>query len=165
MKGLIIYASCYGSTKTYAEWISEETGMQVVSYKEATDKDIENTNTIVIGSWVLAHKLFLKKWLTEKKELLKGKKLYVFSVSGAKPGDKELDHVFSDSLDAELLKDCKTYQFGGRRETKKMSGFHKFMMFIAAAFIEKDKEKKAEMKRYVDNVDRKYINVLMEDLQ
>ena len=164
MKGIVIYASCYGSTKTYADWISEETGFDPVSYKDVRDPDVQSANVVVIGSWVLAHKLFLAKWLAEKAELLRGKTLYVYSVSGAKPGDRELDNVFADSLPQALLNGCKTYQFGGRRETKKMSGFHKLMMFIATTFIEKDKEKQAAMKRYVDNVDRKYIASLIEDI-
>ncbi len=165
MKGIVIYASCYGSTKTYADWIGEETGFAPVSYKDVRDSDIRSADAVVIGSWVLAHKLFLAKWLMENKELLMQKKLYVYSVSGAKPGDKELAGVFTGSMDEALLNHCRTYQFGGRRETKKMSGFHKFMMFIATTFIEKDKEKKAEMKQYVDNVDRQYTQPLIKDLQ
>lgn len=165
MKGIVIYASCYGSTKTYADWIGGETGYTPVSYKDVRDEDIESADVVVIGSWVLAHRLFLAKWLAEKAELLGQKKLYVYSVSGAAPGDRELDGLFTGSLPEALLNNCKTYQFGGRRETKKMSGFHRFMMFIAATFIEKDKEKKAEMKKYVDNVDKKYIVPLLEDLQ
>ena len=165
MKGLIIYATCYGSTKTYSDWISEETGFPAVCYKDVTDAQIQSADTVVIGSWVLANKLFLAKWIGEKAAQLKGKALYVFSVSGAKPGDTALDRVFADSIGGDLLANCKTYQFGGRRETKKMSGFHRFMLFIAAVFIEKDKEKKAEMKRYVDNVDRQYTKPLIAALQ
>lgn len=165
MKGIVIYASCYGSTKTYAEWIGEETGFAPVSYKDVRDTDIQSADAVVIGSWVLAHRLFLAKWFMEYKDLLMPKKLCVYSVSGARPGDRELDGVFAASMDEALLRHCRTYQFGGRRETKKMSGFHRFMMFIAATFIEKDKEKKAEMKKYVDNVDRQYIEPLVKDLR
>lgn len=164
MKGLIIYATCYGSTQQYADWIAEATGYETVSYKDVTEGQLQAAEHIVIGSWVLAHRLCIGKWIEEKKHLLKGKDLYFYSVSGAKPGDKVLDNVFKDSVPSELLDENKCYQFGGKRETKKMSGFHKFMMFIATTFIEKDKEKKEEMKRFVDNVDKKYSDKLIAAL-
>ena len=164
MKGLIIYATCYGSTQQYADWIADATGYETVSYKTVTDEQLKAADALVIGSWVLAHKLCIGKWIEDKKDLLKGKDLYFYSVSGAKPGDKVLNNVFKDSVPAELLDENKCYQFGGKRETKNMSGFHKFMMFIATTFIEKDKEKKAEMKRFVDNVDKKYTKELIAAL-
>jgi len=164
MKGLIVYATCYGSTRKYAEWIAEDTGFTCRCNKEVTDDELRAADTIVLGSWVLAHKLFLAKWIEEKKDLLMGKKLYLYSVSGAKPGDKVLDNVFTDSADKSLLEGAGTYQFGGRRETKNMSGFHKFMMWIATTFIEKDPDKKEEMKKYVDNVDRSYTKALVKEI-
>lgn len=165
MKGLIIYATCYGSTKQYADWIIEETGYEAKSYKDVTDEELSAYDKIVIGSWVLANKLFLSKWIEEKKELLKNKEVVFYSVSGADPNDKSIAKVFKDSIDEKLYENAKCYRFGGRRETKKMSGFHKFMMFIATTFIEKDKDKKEEMKRYTDNVYRAYINPLIEQIK
>ena len=164
MKGLIVYASCYGSTKQYADWIKEETGYESKPYKEVTDGDINESDTIIIGSWVLANRLFLAKWIEEKKDLLKDKELVFYSVSGADPKDDCLKEVFSCCVDCEMLENAKCYRFGGKRETNKMSGFHKFMLFIAASFIEKNKDKKEEMKRYTDNVDRNYIKPLIEQL-
>lgn len=165
MKGLIVYATCYGSTKQYAEWIAEDTGYTCRCNKDVTDDELREADTIILGSWVLAHKLFLAKWIGEKKEILSGKRLYFYSVSGAKPGDRVLDNVFADSADQVLLEGAGTYQFGGRRETKNMSGFHKFMMWIATTFIEKDPDKKEEMNKYVNNVDRSYIQALVKEIK
>ncbi len=164
MKGLIVYASCYGSTKQYADWISEDLGYDTKAYKDITDEDFKEYETIVIGSWVLANKLFLAKWIEEKKCLLMEKELVFYSVSGADPEDSCLKEVFSCCVDEVLLKNAKCYRFGGKRETKKMSGFHKFMMFIATTFIEKDKDKKEEMKRYTDKVNRKYTKQLIAEM-
>lgn len=165
MKGLVIYASCYGSTKQYAEWISAETGFECYESKDVTDEQLREAEIIVIGSWVIAYKLFLSKWIEEKKELLTDKKLYFYSVSGAMPGDESLKGVFTKSVNESLLSGATTYEFAGRREIKKMSAFHKFMLWIASTFIEKDPVKKQEMKKYVDNVDKKYIEALLRDIK
>ncbi len=164
MKGIIIYASCYGSTEQYAAWISERLPFKKVNYKDVTDDELLESDIVVIGSWVLANKLFLAKWLGVKTELLRNKKLFFYSVSGAKPGDATLERVFEDSMDPALMGCTKTYQFGGKREVKGMSGFHKFMLWIASTFVEKDPEKKEEMKKYVNNVLVEYIEPLIDDI-
>lgn len=165
MKGLIIYATCYGSTEQYADWICEEIPFEKKCYKEVTDEELRSAEIIILGSWVLAHKLFLTQWIESKEQLLKGKVLYAYSVSGAVPGDAELDQVFPNSFSGELLSDVKTFQCGGKREVKKMSPFHKFMMWFAVTFIEKDPMIKEKMKRYVDNVDRSYIEPLIQTVK
>ena len=165
MKGIIIFGSCYGSTEQYASWISEKLPLKKVNYEDVTDDEISQSDIVVIGSWVLANKLFLAKWLKEKTDLLKNKTLYIYSVSGAEPGDACLKRVFEDSLDPALLSNAKTYQCGGKREVEGMSGFHKFMLWIAATFIEKDPQKKADIKKYVNNVSFNYISPLIEDIK
>ena len=113
----------------------------------------------------LAHKLFLTRWIESKEQLLKGKELYAYSVSGAVPGDPELEQVFPNSFSVELLSGVKTFQCGGKREVKKMSPFHKFMMWFAVTFIEKDPMIKEKMKRYVDHVDRSYVEPLIQSIK
>ena len=168
MKGLIIYCSVYGTTEQYAEWIGTEVSLKKNNYKMISESDIKNCDFLVIGSFVLAHKLAISRWLRKKQELLKEKQLFIFSVSGAKPGSKELDTVFSDSLPQPLLMKSKTYQFGGKMRYEDLTGFHKLMMKIGT-FIEKDPKVKADMKRDMkvakNNVDIKFIEPLVNDLK
>ena len=167
MKGLIVYATSYGTTKQYAEWIAEEVGVETRSYKEVKDSDLQGADFLIIGSMVLAHRLFLTKWLTTKEALLQGKTLFIYSVSGAKPGDKELEDIF-DTLPELLLKGAKTYRFGGKMRFQELSGFHKLLMRIGT-LIEKDPETKAEMKKDMkiakDNINRAYIDTLVQDFK
>ena len=167
MKGLIVYATSYGTTQQYAQWIAEETGVETRNYKKVTDADLQGADFLIIGSMVLAHRLFLTKWLTAKEALLQGKTLFFYSVSGAKPGDKELEDIF-DTLPESLLKGAKTYRFGGKMRFQELSGFHKLLMRIGT-LIEKDPETKAEMKRDMkvakDNVSRDYIAPLVRDVK
>jgi len=168
MKGLIIYVTAYGTTRKYAEWISKEINIKTVSYKKVDDTDLKNSDFLIIGSFVMAHKLIISKWLTNHKDLLKGKKLFFYSVSGAKPGAKELDDIFESSLPESLLKDASTYQFGGRMRYEDLSGFHKLMIKIGC-LIEKDPATKAEMKKDIkvakDNVNPDYIKPLVKDVK
>jgi len=165
MNGIVVYATCYGSTRQYADWISDALGYEVRDFKDVTDDELAVADIVIIGSWVLAHRLYLDKWIREKRDLLRQKHLFLYSVSGAEPGSDELTAVFEHSVQPDLLETARTYQCGGRRETKKMSGTHKFMMWIATTFIEKDPEKKAEMKQYVDRVSESYIVPMIEDIR
>lgn len=168
MKGLIIYFSAYGTTKQYAEWISEEIDAKTYNYKTVSDADLQEADYLIIGSFVLAHKLIISKWLTAKEPLLKGKKLFFYSVSGAVPGAKELESIFSSSISESLLAGAKTYQFGGRMRYQDLSGFHKLMMKIGT-LIEKDPVAKADMKKDMkiakDHVNRDYIKPLVQDFK
>jgi len=168
MNGLIIYFTAYGTTRKYAEWISKEINVDICNYKNVTDSELQNSDYLIIGSFVLAHKLIISKWLAEKGNILKGKKFFFYSVSGAKPGAKELENIFDVSLPESLLKNAQTYQFGGKMRYKDLSLFHKLMMKIGT-FIEKDPDTKAEMKKDMkiakDNVNSEYIKPLVEDVK
>lgn len=168
MKGLILYFTAYGTTRQYAEWISEEIDADICNYKEAADSAIEDADYLIIGSFVMAHKLIISRWLAKKEKLLQGKKLFFYSVSGAKPGDKELDTIFEVSLPESLLKEARTYRFGGKMRYEDLSKFHKVMIKIGT-LIEKDPDIKAEMKKDMkiakDNIDQTYTKPLITDVK
>ena len=168
MKGIIIYFTAYGTTKKYAEWISDEIDVETRSHKDVTDSELQSSDYIIVGSFVMAHKLIISKWLSKKEAILKDKELFFYSVSGAKPGAKELDNIFKISLPESLYKDAKTYQFGGKMRYEDLNGFHKLMIKIGI-LIEKDPEIKEEMKKDTkiakDNINKEYIKPLIEDLK
>lgn len=167
MKGLIIYYTTYGTTKKYAEWISKKTDVEIRNYKEVTDSEMQASDFLIIGSFVMAHKLIISKWLAKKEHILKNKKLFFYSVSGAKPGSKELENIFEISIPESLLKNAHTYQFGGKIRYEDLSGFHKMMIKIGT-LIEKNPDTKAEMKRDMkiakDNINPDYIKPLVQNL-
>lgn len=167
-KGLIVYFTSYGTTRQYAEWISGEIEAGIRGYKEVTDDELQNADYLIIGSFVMAHRLIISKWIAKKENVLAGKKLFFYSVSGAKPGAKELDDIFSVSLPESLLRDARTYQFGGKMRYQDLSGFHKLMMRIGV-LIEKDPQAKADMKKDIriakDNVNPDYIKPLVNDVK
>ena len=84
MKGIILYASKYGATKRYAEWLAEKTGFDCVETKKAKIEDVKQYDTILLGGGIYASGIaglsFLKKNITQLRE----KKVIVFC-DGASP--------------------------------------------------------------------------------
>ena len=102
MKGIILYASKYGSTKRYAEWLAEKTGFDCVETKKAKIEDVKQYDTILLGGGIYASGIaglsFLKKNITQLRE----KKVIVFC-DGASPYEERafqqiVAHNLKDSL-------------------------------------------------------------------
>ena len=102
MKGIILYASKYGATKRYAEWLAEKTGFDCVETKKAKIEDVKQFDTILLGGGIYASGIaglsFLKKNITQLRE----KKVIVFC-DGASPYEERafqqiVAHNLKDSL-------------------------------------------------------------------
>ena len=102
MKGIILYASKYGATKRYAEWLAEKTGFDCVETKKAKIEDVKQYDTILLGGGIYASGIaglsFLKKNITQLRE----KKVIVFC-DGASPYEERafqqiVAHNLKDSL-------------------------------------------------------------------
>lgn len=65
MNGAIFYATRYGSTAQYAEWISVATGISAFDVNK-TDADPSAYDFVVIGSPVIYHKLPIRNWVIRK---------------------------------------------------------------------------------------------------
>lgn len=50
----VVYKSCHGSTKQYAEWIAEETGADLFNVDDCTGSDMSDYDTIVFGGCIHA---------------------------------------------------------------------------------------------------------------
>ena len=84
MKGIILYQSKYGSTRRYAEWLSEETGFDRMETKKARIEDVKRYDTIIIGGGIYASGIAGLSFLKKHGDRLSGKKIIVFCV-GASP--------------------------------------------------------------------------------
>lgn len=88
MNGIIMYQSRYGSTKKYAEWLSEKTGFDIIRTKEIKADMLDKYDIIVLGGGVYASGVLGLSFLKKNISKLKGKKLAVFCV-GASPYDEK----------------------------------------------------------------------------
>lgn len=71
MKNLIVYGSKYGSSKKYAERLSELTGIYLADYKEVKDLKVYD-NVIYLGGIYASKVRGLKKISKKMKDMMQG---------------------------------------------------------------------------------------------
>ena len=130
MEHIIVYGSQYGSTRRYAEKLSEQTGIPAVSYKDAStlsDKDI----IVYLGGLYAGGVLGLAKTLRGL-SLQDGQKLILVTVGLTDPSEPENQHNIRTSLQrqlpAELLDRAKIFHLRGGIDYQKLSFGHRTMM-------------------------------------
>ncbi|MBN1646743.1 MAG: hypothetical protein JW874_01805 [Spirochaetales bacterium] len=163
MEGIIIYKSNYGSTKQYADWLNEETGFRVLDIKKAGTNDIRQNDIIIFGSPVFAGRVLISGWISKKWKYLAGKKVVLYTTSGAAPGEVGKQNVLQNSFTPELAGKIKYFPQGGRMVFAKLGPMHRFMMKLGSK-MEKDPQKSAEMLLDKDHVDRGGIKAILEYL-
>ncbi len=102
MKGIILYQSKYGSTRRYAEWLSEATGFDRLETKKARIEDVRRYDPIILGGGIYASGIAGLSFLKKHGDRLSGKKIIVFCV-GASPYEENafrqiVDHNMKGAL-------------------------------------------------------------------
>lgn len=102
MKGIVIYKSKYGSTKKYAEWISERTGFDCVESGKTNAKQLADYDTVIFGGGIYASGIAGISFLKKNIVALNGKKVIAFCC-GASPYDETfLNEIRNMNLKDEL---------------------------------------------------------------
>lgn len=130
MQGAILYATKYGSTAQYAEWISETTGLPAFDVRTKTVAP-EEFEFLVLMSPVLYYKLLIARWVQKHLPALRGKPIVMVTVSGAPPGPK-LDAWVGKSLPADFLREVEHVALQGRQIPAELTWFDRAMLIIAA---------------------------------
>ena len=86
MKTIVIYKSKYGSTKQYAEWISQRLDCECVSASTVKPADLLVYDTILYGGGLYAEIIAGVTLITKNLDKLKDKKLIVYT-TGITPLD------------------------------------------------------------------------------
>ena len=130
MKGAILYATKYGSTAEYADWIGEATGLPVFNVRR-DDVDPVSYDFLILATPVIYYKLLITDWVQQNLSKLEGKPIVMVTVSGAPPGPK-LDAWLGDSLPAEFIANAKHIALRGRQVPAELTWFDRAMLLIAA---------------------------------
>lgn len=129
MKTLIIFASKYGSTKQYAEWLSKETGYDAVNVKELNIKRLQDYDRLIIGSSVHVGRLDISNWIKRHWDVLSQKIMILFSVNGTPPEQKEeLQKILEFSLPKHMLNKIHYFPLQGRLIFAELSFWHKILL-------------------------------------
>jgi menaquinone-dependent protoporphyrinogen IX oxidase len=115
MNAVIVYSGKYGSTRQYAQWISEELSAPIMSVKEAKEKDLAGADTIILGSSVMVDSLSMKGWIKARWPLLKEKRVILFSVSATSPADEPaVKGILEHSMTPEMISHMRFFPLHGR---------------------------------------------------
>lgn len=164
MKGIIVFKSNYGATKTYAQWIEEATGLKAVEIDQLKKEEINNSETVVIGCPVFAGKPLLGKWIKKNWSKLEGKKIALYTTSGAPADDASLKEGFNSTFPEPIRSGLSYFPQSGRMVFSEMSPLHRFFMKLGQK-MEKDPQVKEEMLKDKDNMNREGLKDLIAYLQ
>ena len=130
MKQIIVYGSQYGSTRRYAEKLSEQTGIPAVGYKDVPNLS-DMKIIIYLGGLYAGGVLGLAKTLRNF-SLQDGQKLILVTVGLADPNEPENQHNIRTSLQkqfpAGLLDQAKIFHLRGGIDYQQLSFGHRTMM-------------------------------------
>ena len=101
-KGIVLYQSQSGSTRKYAQWLSDKTGFPQVETKKASPDDLSSCDVIVLGGGLYASGIAGISFLKKNWQRLKGKKIAVFCVGASPADEKVLQQVAAHNLKGSL---------------------------------------------------------------
>lgn len=160
LRGAVLYHGKHGSTRQYAEWIAEETGLPLFDL-EHSRLDPDFYDYLVLGSAVYIGRLFMRKWLMQNWEALRDKPVLLFSVSGTAKDDPEFEEIKENSLPGEMWEELTFYPLRGRLNPGKLSWFLRMMLKFAGR-MQKNPEARERMTRGFDFVDREAVRPIIE---
>jgi len=129
MKGVVFYASKYGSTAQCTKWIAETTGLPVFDIKGYIS-DLSNFDFFVLDNPIIYYKLLNRKWLRKHWSILENKPIILFTVSGAPAGEKLNDWIANSDLPNELISKMKHFALRGRQIPKELTLYDRIMLKI-----------------------------------
>ena len=148
MKGIVVYKSKYGSTKTYATWISEALGYDLCDAKNIGVKDLLEYDSIVYGGGLYAEVINGVSLITKNLDKLKDKKLVVFT-TGLTPIDCRDYYdklVIEKNFKSGMPGKIKLFNFTGKMIIDELSIPHK-MALKALKKIMSGKENPSDMEK------------------
>lgn len=151
MNTIIIYGSCYGSTKRYAERLAEITGLKVVFFKDV--KSVAGYDRIVyLGALCAGGIMGLKKTVCG---LSASQELLVATVGLADPTDAEnVNHIrgcLKKQVPASHYDESKIFHLRGAIDYTRLSLKHRIMMKLLYSKVTKipEAERNAEVRALI----------------
>ncbi len=164
MKTLIIYQSKYGSTKQYAEWINQAVESDITDIDNVFRFHLNNYDIIVLGTYLHASHIKMRKFIIKEWNELKNKKIILFSLSGS-PAEYVIEAVKKD-LPPEIIDNIKYFPLRGRSRFKSLSLFDRTVMRLGQilVYIQGKKDMARNMAKDFDYVTPDKIEVITNEI-
>lgn len=142
---VVIYKSRYGSTKKYAQWISESLNADIFESNKIRSNELGKYKTIIYGGGLYASGITGFSLIRKNFNKLKDKNLILFTVGLANPIDKEqFAPILEKNLSEEMKSKITVFHFRGAIDYKKLSFIHKSMMAMLKKSVERIDEDKRD---------------------
>ena len=132
MKCLVTYASKYGSTKKYAQWIAEALACDIRDSRDVSRTLLEQYDVIIHGGGLYAGGLSGIHTIVKNFDAISGKEIILFSCGLADPGDLEnvahIEASLAKVLKPEMSGKIKQFHLRGGIDYAALSPIHKAMM-------------------------------------
>lgn len=135
-KILVTYTSKYGSTRKYAEWISQELQADLVAAGTIGSNTLSQYDVVIYGGGLYAGGIAGVRLVTQNT----CQNLIVFTVGLADPGSTDYRAIINKSFPPKLLEGMKIFHLRGGIDYQKLSPVHKVLM----AMMKRRTEKKPE---------------------
>jgi menaquinone-dependent protoporphyrinogen IX oxidase len=144
MKTLVMYASCYGAAKKYAQWIAEELEADIMESKVVSADMLKGYDRIIFGGGMYAGSINGIEIIKKNQALLLQKELILFSVGLLDGNKKENQQGLAESMErnvsSEILAHAKVFHFLGGLDYAKLNFSHKMMMKMMRKILAKKPE-------------------------
>lgn len=170
-KTAVIYKSKYGSTKKYAQWIAQELDSDLFDVTQVNAEALGQYQTIIFGGGLYASGIIGSDFLVKNYDLLKEKRIVVFTVGLANPQMTDYTHIIEKNFKPMMRESIKIFHLRGAIDYKNINITHKAMMAMLKKKVSKidekdrDEESKMMLETYgqtVDFTDRSAINDLLK---
>ena len=159
MSPIIIYGSCYGTTKQYAEELSKRTNIEVISFKNV--KKINAYNTIIyLGGLYAGGVLGMAKTIKKLKDF-SNKKIIIVTVGLSDPTDEvnknNIRNNIKNQIQKEIFEKAKIFHLRGGIDYSKLNFAHKTMMKLLYNSVKNLPEEKltAEDRAMIETYNKK----------
>ena len=158
MNEIIVYGSCYGTTRKYAEELSRRTGITAVAYKDI--KDITHYQTVIyMGGLYAGGVEGMKKTLKDLTDI-SGKKIIIVTVGLADPADNQnKEHIRNNirsQVSPDIYEKAQIFHLRGGIDYSALSLLHRTMMKMVykKAVSVPEEEKTAEIRAMIETYNK-----------
>ncbi len=128
VRAVVLYKSKYGSAKRYADWIAKGAGADLFDISVFHKSFFEQYDTIVFGTSVRMGRISNIGFIKKNWKYIAGRRLAVFTASGAPSDDPVQQKVFEASLPADMQKNMAYFPMQGAFDYKTLDTLDKFIM-------------------------------------
>lgn len=175
MNGIIIYGSKYGSTKYYAEKLSERTGLPAVSYNK--HPEFKDRNIIIYMGGLYAGGVLGLSSTFRNFTLSDKQKLIIVTVGVSDPNQQsvisDIQNSMKDQISNQLFRRAEIYHLRGKIDYQNLSLSHRAMMALmhkslkSVPYENQTAENQAFLDTYgkeADFTDLAFLNPIIEEI-